>query len=135
MGRVAGGDGVGIGNGVSMIGGGSSGEIAGVTSKGGVSLAVGDIKPRLEVSNSRLVALRSFCSLFLSFSLCFFSSFVLPGASVFKAVGAAVFTLIGTIAGISKRRIIGRSRGRKKKKAPSVSVCRSSVFYVRGGWR
>ncbi|KAJ7077773.1 hypothetical protein C8R44DRAFT_755046 [Mycena epipterygia] len=64
------------------------------------------------------------CSLFLSFSLCFFSSFLLPGASVFKAVGGVVFTLGVVIAGISKHRIIGQSRGRKKKKekSPSVSI-------------
>ncbi|KAJ7509238.1 hypothetical protein B0H11DRAFT_1961869, partial [Mycena galericulata] len=133
MGRTAGGDGVGIG--VSIIGGGSSGEIAGVAGKGGVSLAVGDVKPALEVSNSRLVALRSFCSLFLSFSLCFFSSFVLPRASVFKAVGDAVLALGGTIAGISNRRIIGRSRGRKKKTVrlyPSVGL-RSFTCAVVGG--
>ncbi|KAJ7099645.1 hypothetical protein C8R44DRAFT_747583 [Mycena epipterygia] len=75
-------------------------------------------------------------SLFLSFSLCFFSSFLLPGASVFQAVGGVVFALGVVIAGISKHCIIGQSRGRKKKKGKkSVCIHRSSVVYVRSGQR
>lgn len=124
MGRGAG-DGVEI---IVSINGGGCNEIADVAGKFGVLLAVGDVKPMLEVSNSRLVALRSFCSLFLSASFCFFSSVVLPAVSVFTGV---VFTTGFAAAGIVGARL-RRMSGKGKNRSVRLSVS-SSVFYGRGG--